>query len=67
MANENDDYEYSNNDEDILMEESIVWAYRPGRVLVPRLYLDMDDVLIEQLRVFCNKNIGITWKDYTSS
>ena len=44
---EYDDYHFM-EDESILMEESIRWAYRPGRVLLKSLYIDSDDVNIAE-------------------
>ena len=48
-------------EDSILMEKSVVWAYRSGCVLVTGLYLDMDDDVIEQVCEFCMKmeNIGL--------
>ena len=68
MEHENNAYAYDDDDhifmmeDSILTEESIVWAYRPGRVLVTGLYLDMDDDVIEQFREFRYKNIGLGWE-----
>ena len=39
-----DDDEHFMMEESIVMEESINWAYRIGRVLVESLYLDENDV-----------------------
>ena len=60
-----DDYHFI-EDESILMGESIQWAYRPGRVLMKSLYIDMDDVnigedVLEQFAQFRMKTIGFSW------
>ena len=59
-----DDDEHFMMEESILMEESIRWAYRPGRILVTSLYLDENDVgpnenISEQFSDFRSKNEGL--------
>ena len=59
-----DDDEHFMMEESIVMEESINWAYRPGRILVQSFYLDENDVgpnenVNEQFSDFRNNNIGL--------
>ena len=65
LMREYDDYHFIEG-ESFLMEESIQWAYRPGRVLLKALYIDMNDVnigedVIEQFVQFCMNTIGLSW------
>ena len=62
---EYDDYHFM-EDESVLMEESIRWAYRPGRVLLKSLYIDSDDVnigedVLVEFSEFRMNTKGFTW------
>ena len=59
-----DDDEHFMMEESILMEESIIQAYRPSRILVQSLYLDENDVgpnenVSEQFSDFRSNNEGL--------